>query len=194
MIYLKKIFFFFKTYTFFFSQFFIDLVSYLKIKKIKKSKSFFYFYFTFKLNNRLFLNIQNYKNINFFFLSQGFFLKFFEKKKSLKKKKTFKLLLARYLRKLFLIVRFPYNIFLFKKIPTFFIEVLNVLNATIIHKFNNPVTNKPVQEVKRSFNLLNIAYFIFFKSIDFTKNKIKKKGRIKRKVSRKLILENSIID
>ena len=194
VFYLKKLYTFLKIYKVFFSNFFVDLLRFLKIKKLKKNKLIFYLFFTFKNNHRLYINIQNHKNLNFFFLSQGFFLKFFEKKKSLKKKKTFKLLLARYLRKLYLIVRFPYSVFLFKKTPTALPEILNIMNSHIIHKFNNPVNDKPVHEVKYSHNLLNILYFVFFKNTDFSKNKIKKKGRVKRKITRKLVLENSIVD
>lgn len=43
-------------------------------------------------------------------------------------------------------------------------------------------------------NIFNINYFIFLKNIDFSNNKIRKKGRIKRKITRKIFMENSIID
>lgn len=128
------------------------------------------------------------------FLSNGFFLKYFEKKKSIKKNKSIKLLIARYLRKLYLLVHFKYSIFFIKNTPSHLSEIINILNTPIIHKFANPFSEKIMEEGLLKKNIFNINYFIFFKNIDFSSNKIRKKGRVKRKITRKLVLENSITD
>jgi hypothetical protein len=122
-------------------------------------------------------------------------IKFFEKKKSLKKNKSFKILAARYLRKLYLFIKIKYSIFHIKKTPAMLVEFLSSLNSPIIHKFSDPFTNKIIEE-KPLFSkpLINVVYFIFSKNIDFSSNKVRKKGRLKRKITRKLILENSISD
>lgn len=189
----KRILSFLKTYLLFFASSSIDVLHFLKKNKIKKNKLFFYLIFSFN-NGRLFVNIQNHKKRNFFFLSQGFFIKFFEKKKSLKKTKTFKMLTAKYLRKLYLLNRIKYNIFIIKKNPVFFLEILNFLHSPIIHKFNAPYIDGLVEEKKSNNTLIKVLYFVFIKNKDFSKNKYKKKGRIKRKITRKLVLENSVTD
>lgn len=161
---------------------------------LRKKKYFFNLFLMFK-KRRLTLNLQDYCGNNLFFLAPGFFIKFFEKKKSLKNNKSFKILAARYLRKLYLFIKIKYSIFHVKKTPACLLEFLSSLNSPIIHKFYDPFTNKLIEE-KLSFKkpLINVSYFIFSKNIDFSNNKIQKKGRVKRKITRKLILENSIPD
>jgi hypothetical protein len=161
---------------------------------LKKDKFFFNLFLTFK-NRRLLLNLQDDLSNNLFYLSPGFLIKFFEKKKSLKKNKSFKILAARYLRKLYLFIKIKYSIFHIKKTPAMLVEFLSSLNSPIIHKFSDPFTNKIIEEKPLlSKPLINVVYFIFSKNIDFSSNKIRKKGRLKRKITRKLILENSISD
>jgi len=104
------------------------------------------------------------------------------------------MILARYIRKLYLLIKFKHTIFFIKKIPTYLLEIINILNTPIIHKFLNPFSETVIEEPNTKKNIFNINYFIFFKNIDFSNNKIRQKGRIKRKVTRKMILENSIID
>jgi hypothetical protein len=165
------------------------------LKKKKRTEKFFFFlHWIFKDNQRLYINFQNFKKLNFLFLSNGFFLKYFEKKKSIKKNKSIKLLIARYLRKLYLLINFKHTIFLIRKSPSFFLEMINVLNTPIIHKFTDPFSDKLIEERKMKKNIFNITYFIFFKNIDFSNNKIRKKGRIKRKITRKVILSSGLID
>nr|AEV66690.1 hypothetical protein [Oxytricha trifallax] len=129
-----------------------------------------------------------------FILIAWIFFKIFRKKKYYKKKKSIKMLLARYIRKLYLLIKFKHTIFFIKKIPTYLLEIINILNTPIIHKFLNPFSETTVEEPNVRKNIFNINYFIFFKNIDFSNNKTRQKGRIKRKVTRKMILENSIID
>nr|ASY95739.1 hypothetical protein [Stylonychia lemnae] len=178
----------------FFKKNSFDAFVYCSRKKLKKEKFFFNLVFTFK-NRRLLLNLQDESTKNLFYFSPGFFIKFFEKKKSLKKNKSLKMLSARYLRKLYIFTKIKYSIFHIKKTPVGFLEFLSSLNTPIIHKFNDPFTNKLVEEKSNPNQpLVNVIYFIFSRNIDFSSNKIRKKGRIKRKITRKLVLENSISD
>lgn len=151
-------------------------------------------YWNFKPNQRLYINLQNHRKRNFLFLSNGFFVKYFEKKKSIKKNKSIKILLTRYIRKLYLLVKFKYTIFFIKSLPTYLSELMNVLNTPIIHKFATPFSDKIFEDSLLHKNIFNINYFIFLKNVDFSRNKVRKRGRIKRKITRKLVLENSIID
>lgn len=185
---------FLNTYFLIFQQNSFNVHSFVHRQGLRKKKYFFNVFLMFK-KRRLLLNLQDYNGNNFFFLAPGFFIKFFEKKKSLKNNKSLKILAAKYLRKLYLFIKIKYSIFHIKKAPAALLEFLSSLNSPIIHKFYDPFTNKLIEE-KSSFKkpLVNASYFIFSKNIDFSDNKVQKKGRVKRKVTRKLILENSIPD
>lgn len=140
------------------------------------------------------MNLQNFNRKNYLFLSTGLFIKFFEKKKSFKKNKTIKMLMAKYMRKLFLISHIKNTSLIIKKTPVFLIEIINLLNSPIAHKFIDPVDNKIIEEDENDSLLIKFSYFIFLQSIDFSLNKGKKRGRIKRKILRKIVFENKITD
>jgi hypothetical protein len=128
------------------------------------------------------------------FLSPGLFIKFFEKKKSFKKNKIIKILLAKYLRKIFILTKVNNLTFWIKGIPVYLLEIINFLNQPIVHKFINPYTNKIVEETTLKTFSLRIINIVLFKNKSFCINKTKKKGRVKRKIIRKIILENKLID
>jgi hypothetical protein len=131
---------------------------------------------------------------NYFSLSTGFFIKFFEKRKSLKKNKTIKLLMAKYVRKLFLISKIKNIILIIKKIPVFINEIINFFNTPIAHKFLNPIDGKDVEESENNFTQIKFLYFLFLQNKNFSKNKTPQKGRIKRKILRKVTFENRLVD
>lgn len=190
---LNKIINYINMYNFFFLSFYIDLFYFLKNLKNFKKKINHYLILNF-IKNKLFINLQNYNKKNYLFLSTGLFIKFFEKKKSFKKNKTIKMLMAKYIRKLFLISKIKSSSLIIKKTPIFLIEILNFLNSPIAHKFIDPVDNKIIEETENDNLLIKFTYFVFLQNIDFSLNKNKKKGRIKRKLIRKIIFENKIID
>lgn len=189
----KKILFFLYIYNFFFFNISLNVFYFLKKFKKNRKKLIYRLILTFR-DRRLFVNLQNFKKKNYLFISSGFFIKFFEKKKSLKKKKNIKLLIAKFLRKLYLISKVKYNILIIKKNPVYLIEFLTLLNSPIIHKFINPFGDKIIEEKKNQKPSFKILYFIFFKNQTFVFNKQRKKGRIKRKIFRKIVLENSLVD
>jgi hypothetical protein len=86
------------------------------------------------------------KKKNYLFLSTGLFIKYFEKKKSFKKNKIIKILIAKYLRKIFLLTKTRNLILTIRKNPTFLLEMINFLNLPIIHKFANPLTEEIIEE------------------------------------------------
>lgn len=143
----------------------------------------------------MYINLQN--NLNkktYLYLTPGFFVKFFEKKKSIKKNKNTKILMSKYLRKIYIITKIKNQIIVVKNNPIFLIEFLTFLNSPIIHKFYDPLKKKIINEKKSpQFNTKTI-YFIFFKNHEYSFNKKKKIGRIKRKIKRKIIIQNQILD
>jgi hypothetical protein len=104
------------------------------------------------------------------------------------------MLIAKYLRKIFLITKIKKAILLIKKTPVFFLEMLNLFSQPIPYKFVNPVDKKLIEEKTNQKPLVSFIYFIFLQNQSYVKNKINKKGRIKRKILRKIVLENQIVD
>jgi hypothetical protein len=123
----------------------VDLFFLLKFFKIKQQRTFYYLILTFE-RNKLKVNLQNYKKKNYLFLSAGLFIKFFEKKKSFKKNKMIKLLMAKCIRKIFLLSKITTAILIIKKTPSFLVEILNFINSPILHKFENPFDKSTVEE------------------------------------------------
>ena len=167
---------------------------------LKYSKSFlstqpspFIVVLSFK-KSRLFITLKNFFKKNITSLSSGLFIKFFEKKKSFKKNKTIKLLMIKYLRKLLIISKITTLALLVKKTPIFLTELLNLMNTPISHKFLNPIDGKLTEEDLKSFTSFKFLYFIFLQNKSFCKNKLRLKGRIKRKILRKITLENRLAD
>lgn len=181
-----------KLYNLFFYSIFLDLFYLNKFLK-KKNRLIYFLILSFK-KNKLYMNLQNFNKKNYLSISTGLFIKFFEKRKSLKKNKTIKLLMAKYIRKLFLISKIKNIILVIKKTPLFINELLNFLNSPIAHKFINPLDNKIIEENENNFIQIKFLYFLFLNNKNFSKNKTLKKGRIKRKILRKVIFENKIVD
>jgi hypothetical protein len=181
-----------KLYNLFFYYIFLDLFYLNKFLK-KKNRLIYFLILSFK-KNKLYINLQNLFKKNFLSISTGFFIKFFEKRKSLKKNKTIKLLMAKYIRKIFLISKIKNIILIIKKIPLFINEIINFFNIPIAHKFLNPIEGKDVEESENNFTQIKFLYFLFLENKNFSKNKTPQKGRIKRKILRKITFENKIVD
>lgn len=179
-------------YNFFLNSIFIDLFYFTKLIK-NKNRTIFFLILSFK-QKKLFINLQNKKKKNYFSISTGFFIKFFEKRKSLKKNKAIKLLMIKYLRKLLIITKINNLILLVKKTPLFVNELISFINTPIAHKYINPIDQKIVDESLNRNLSIRFFYFIFTENKNFSKNKTPAKGRIKRKILRKVIFENRIID
>lgn len=85
-----------------------DIYNFIRTLLKKNRHSPYKFIFNFKPNNRLFLIFKNNlqtKYTTYAFTSLGLFIKFFEKKKSLKKSKIIKFLMLKYFRKLFVFLK-----------------------------------------------------------------------------------------
>lgn len=192
-LYHKKMFSYFYFYNFLFSNMRNALASLVKKKKKKDDRSLYHLILTFK-NNKLFINLHDYIKRNYLFISNGLFIRFYEKKKSLKKSKIIRTVVAKYLRKFFLLLKLPRVILIIKKNPVFFLEFLNLFMQPIVYKFNEPLTNREIRDKGPLKFLTKFLYFVFVNNENYVNNKEKKKGRIKRKISRKIILQNHIID
>lgn len=143
------------------------------------------------------LNLSSRYGDIYFFLFSGFFLKFLKRQKSFKKNKLIKLVMVKTLRK-FLILTMITNLFFFIKGTHFLlVEFLNVLYSPILRPFLNPFSERVggyLMETKEQKREIRFEYIIFLESSNHTKRKGRKCGRIKRKLTRKIVKLNSLVD
>ncbi len=102
--------------------------------------------------------------------------------------------MAKFLRKTLLAAKIRRLFVLVRNTPLHLLDFLTHLNTQIIHKYAHPLNGKIVEEATAPITSFKILNFIFRKNINFSKNKIKKKGRIKRKITRKVVLLNNLTD
>ena len=165
---------------------------YKLILKFKKA----YFYVT----------LLDSQNRIFFSLHTGMFLKFFNYKKSLKKSKSFKILLIRYLRKLLIVTGINNFNLVIRWTSNHLSKLLHILQKPIPHAFVDPLTRTTVLEqsiklkqgaadpYRKTQPVFNFVYIVFVKTKPYGTMKTKKIGRIKRKIRRKVMKLNKISD
>jgi hypothetical protein len=102
--------------------------------------------------------------------------------------------MMRYIKKLLSVVQIFNVTFVVKNPPFYLNKLLTVFNLPFISPFLNPLTNKSFDETSPDYGNIKFKYFFFINSKSYTFSKVKKRGRIKRKIRRKLILKNRIID
>jgi len=160
---------------------------------VSKKNSYYNLYFNFRFN-KFFISILNSKGRLYTSLTVSIFLKFFQNKKSLKKNKLLKLLLTKYLRKLLIITNIK-NIHLYiKKTPIHIYEIWNLLISPLPKPFFNPLKGTNVIEsINKHYNL-NIKYVFFQKNKSYTTMKVCRKGRLKRKIQKRIIKLNQTKD
>ena len=102
--------------------------------------------------------------------------------------------MIRFLRKVCLIVNLKsVNLFLVSS-PTMFTEMVNFLFEPLPKSFRNPFTSKIINESSYRYKFFRIKYIYILKNIPYNYLKTKKKGRIKRKVLRRLVKVNQRTD
>ena len=160
----------------------------LLIKNIYNLRfKFFLNKFRVSLENKIF-------NHNYFSLSPGILIKGFDYKKSLKNSYTLKLLLIKFLRKLLIVLNIKKLSLIVQGNPLNLIQFLRVLFKPLQHFFKNPLTTKFYDEITSkpfNFNLYNL---VFKKVFLYKPLKLRKIGRIKRKIRRKLVFKNRLMD
>lgn len=157
------------------------------------SESPYKLFFNFRVN-RLFINLVNPTGRNYVSLSGGPLLKFFGNRKSLKKSKTFKLLIVKFLRKLLIISGIKsFNLY-FKGRISSVNEIVGTLLSPLASPFYDPLKGVTVSESSgASFDVM-VRYMIFNNIKSFTNMKTRSKGRLKRKIYRRVVKSNRITD
>jgi len=128
------------------------------------------------------------------FLTTGLLLKYFQRKKSLKKNKAMKLLMARFLRKILVVLKLKNITLRVRGVPLHLDVFLNMLSRPLSHSFLDPTTGTVFDETKGSKFPINLNRMFFTTPKPFGYQKTRKKGRVKRKIRRKLTKLNNVID
>jgi hypothetical protein len=145
--------------------------------------------------HRLIIALADEKKHNMhFFLSTGLLLKHFQRKKSIKKNKSMKLLMARFLRKLLILLRLRNIVLRIRGVPLYLDIMLAMLFRPLSHFLTDPFTGEEVDEIQEKKRKLNFSTIVFSRFKPFGYQKEKKMGRVKRKIRRKLVKLNSVID
>lgn len=154
-------------------------------------------YLTFT-GQRLFLNVGSPNNPkpNYLSMSSGLFIKHFKNKKSFKKNKIIKYLMMKYLRKLLITASLKHVHLVINRTPVMINELLTTLTSPIVAPFVHPFTNRLYDDVQRNSRsnpfFLSVIEFKRFKS--YTLMKGPRKGRLKRKIMRRIVRSNRIPD
>jgi len=143
--------------------------------------------------NRFFPTLRTILGETYFSLSLGLLSKFLLKGKSFTKSKTVFILLASFLRKVLLFSSFK-NLYLFvNKTPLYFKEIMSTINDSVINIYKNPFSNNLVTE-KETSNPFSFPVIIFTNNKSYGFMKVKQRGRLKRKIARRLTMINRVLD
>lgn len=138
----------------------------------------------------------NEVNYNYFSFGVGMFLKFFESRRPLKRTKLFKLLLVRFLRKVLILSTIPRVHLVINRSPTLFTELYKAFTTPDIVPFRTLNRRRWYNDSK--INLKRVPFtvdkFAFFRTKFYGLFKERRRGRLKRKVARRLIKKNSVLD
>jgi len=133
-------------------------------------------------------------NSTHFFISTGLFTRYFDGRKSLRKNKSMKTLMIRFLRKL-LVVLGMRNVSIYTSgVPLYLDNLLTTLFRPLAHPFLNPFSGETVDESVGDRININISLIRFLRYKPFGYQKTKKRGRIKRKIRRKLTRLGGLLD
>jgi len=143
--------------------------------------------------NKFFPTLRTLLGESYFFLSLGILSKFLLKNKAFTKSKTVFILLASFLRKVLLFSSLK-NMYLFiNKTPLYFKEIMSTINDPVVSVYKNPFSNNLVNE-KEVPNPFTFPMIIFTNNKPYGFQKSKQKGRLKRKIARRLTMINRVLD
>jgi len=143
---------------------------------------------------RFFPNIQSVSGHTYTSLSLGLFSKFFNKGKSFIKNKGTFMVVAGFLRKILLYSSLKQLMLVVKKTPLYLQEILSSINSPVIGSYKHPFDKLlTVDEAKLGASFY-FYMFIFYNSRPFNYLKTRKRGRIKRKITKRIVKMNRLVD
>lgn len=173
---------------------------YKKVNKLlyKPFIPIFNLYWTFTLSQKFFISLRNVidKNYNYLSLYSGLFLKFFQNKKPLRRSKLFKTLMVKLLRKILLVSSIRNVNLVISRSSPIFLELYRLLLTPTIIPYRVPKGKGFYNDslLNKGSSLFLVRKIIFLRTHSFTKLKTRRKGRIKRKITRRLFRKNNVLD
>lgn len=125
--------------------------------------------------------------------SLGIVSKHFSLKKAFLRSKSSYIMSAVYLRRLFIHLEVEVSYLTVTKTPKFLKDILNTILSNTNSFYQHPFTNEIVNEKQNNINVY-FHYVNFINNKILGKVKIKKKGRLKRKISKRVHAYNSVLD
>ena len=150
--------------------------------------------FKFKYGKLLLILNHSLFNYQYFFITTGLVIKGFNYKKSLKKLYSTKLLIIKMLRKMLVLMQIKNVNLIVKGVPTNLPQYIRTLLTPINHYIFNPVSEAVYDEINKDPFKFNVHSMFFLRSLHVGNMKLRKKGRVKRKILRKLTLKNKLVD
>lgn len=151
-------------------------------------------YFSYR-SSRLVISLRDeWKDLTHFFIAPGLLLKYFEGRKSLKRKRALTILMVRFLRKLLLILKLEDVALCVKGVPIYLDALLATLFRPLAHSVQDPLSGKALVEAANSRRNLGFTDVQFFQSKPFGYQKPRKRGRVKRKIRRRIMQTGSVVD
>jgi len=147
----------------------------------------------------------NYKRRNFFpfisssggrvilFSSLGLFSKMFNKPKAFIRNKLLFLLTSSFFRKVLLFSGIKHFNLKVKRKPIYLQEFINTLFIPNIALYKHPFTGDIISE-KLTRNPFYILNYVFINNKNFSYQKTRLKGRIKRRIGKRLVKMNNVLD
>ena len=171
--------------------------SYFNISFFKKSNSYYNVFKKILMLNfrksRFFPSLQSTSRYLYTTFSLGMFSKFFKKGKAFIKNKANFLVSAGFLRKILLYADINDIILMVKRTPIYLTEILSTINSPVIVNYKHPFNSDNIDEMRFSRHFF-YHYFIFFNTKAYGFMKSKKKGRIKRKITKRIVKINRLTD
>ena len=93
---------------------------------------------------------------------------------------------------LFSSLKFLYMII--TKIPAYLKEIMDTINSSVIATYAHPFNEDITINEKTTVNPFKFSFLLFLNNKPYGKVKVKKKGRLKRKITKRLTQINKVLD
>lgn len=143
--------------------------------------------------SRFFPSLKILNSDTYLTLSLGLFSSFFYKGKFFIKNKAVYLVVASFLRKILLYSGMSNLLFIIQRTPIYLNEILSTINNPVINLYKHPFNENIINENKIKNNFY-FNYFIFLKNKPYGFMKNRKKGRVKRKILKRVVSVNRLTD
>jgi len=137
--------------------------------------------------------MQTLKGSIYFNFSLGMFSSFFKKGKFFIKNKQVYLVIVSFIRKILLFSSLDHLFFVVSRTPIYLQEMLVTLNNPVVNFYKHPFADEVIDEsfVKNAFDF---EMFIFLNSRPYGFVKTRKRGRVKRKITKRIVSINRLVD